>query len=276
MRKSISLSQVGAHLILILWSVLVLFPVATMLINSVKPQREILRFPFSLPTEWTFDGYITAWTVGRFDLYFRNSIFVTLLSLVVIVLLGSLAAYGLANWRSRLSAAVYLYFVAGLMIPLRLGTINLFHILDSLGLINNLLGLVLIYVAMGMPIATFVLTAFIRELPPELMDAARVDGASEWRIYRTIILPLIRPAIATVVIFNLIPIWNDLWFPLVFISDQSIRTVMLGVTQLFGQYQTNWTRALSVLSLSALPVLVMYLLLSGQFIKGLTAGAVKS
>ena len=161
------------------------------------------------------------------------------------------------------------------MIPIRLGTINLFQIVRELGLQDQLVGLIPIYIAMGMPIATFVLTSFIRSIPIELIEAARIDGASELRVYRSVILPLIRPALATVAIFNFIPIWNDLWFPLVLINDQEMRTVMLGVTRLFGQYQTDWTRALAALALAAVPVLVAYLLMSSQFIKGLTAGALK-
>lgn len=265
----------AAHGVLILWSLVVLLPVWTMLINSVKPKREIFRNPFGLPSELTFDGYANAWTAGKFDLYFRNSLIVAVVSLVVILFVGSLAAYALASWRSRVSSLLYLYFIAGLMIPIRLGTINLFQIIQALGMADKLTGLIFVYVAMGLPIATFVLTSFVRSVPVELTEAARIDGANEWRIYRSVILPLIRPALATVTIFNLIPIWNDLWFPLIFIRNQEARTVTLGVTLLFGQYQTDWTRALSALSLAAVPVLIVYLLMSGQFIKGLTAGALK-
>lgn len=273
--RRLSLDMVVAHGILLSWSLVVLVPVWTMLINSVKPRQEIFRNPFGLPSELTFDGYSSAWLAGRFDLYFRNSLFVTIVSLVLILFIGSLAAYALASWRSRVSTFLYIYFIAGLMIPIRLGTINLFQIIQALGLSNNLWGLVLIYTAMGMPIATFVLTSFVRSVPEELAEAARIDGASEWLIYRAMILPLIRPALATVAIFNIIPIWNDLWFPLILIRTQESRTVTLGVTLLFGQYQTDWTRALSALSLAAIPVLIAYLLMSGQFIKGLTAGALK-
>ena len=144
-----------------------------------------------------------------------------------------------------------------------------------MGLTDSVFSLLPVYTAMGLPIAVFVLTAFIRSIPYELIDAAYVDGASEWRIYYSIILPLVRPALATVIIFNLIPIWNDLWFPLIFIRAEDQRTVILGVSLLFGQYQSNWTRILAALSLSALPILILYLLMSKQFIKGLTAGAVK-
>lgn len=273
--KKLKLSTVATYTILVAWCLVVLFPVYTMLINSVKPQREIFRNPFLPHWPLTFDGYQTVWNAGRFDLYFRNSIFVTVVSLTLIILLGSLAAYALAMWRSRWSTALYIFFIAGLMIPIRLGTINIFQIIQSMGLTDSVFSLIPVYVAMGLPIAVFVLTAFIRGLPSDLIDAAHVDGAGELRIYRSVIMPLIRPAVATVVIFNLIPVWNDLWFPLIFIRAEDQRTVILGVSLLFGQYQTNWTRILAALSMAAIPILILYLLMSKQFIKGLTAGAVK-
>jgi raffinose/stachyose/melibiose transport system permease protein len=161
------------------------------------------------------------------------------------------------------------------MIPIRLGTIDLVRLMKSLNLLNTLWSLIPVYVAMGIPIATFVLTAFIQSLPNEMFDAARVDGATEWHIYRTIVIPLLRPALATVAIFNMIKIWNDFWFPLVFIRAEQSRTIALGVSLLFGEYQTDWNKALSVLSLAAVPMLLLYILLSREFIKGLTAGAIK-
>jgi raffinose/stachyose/melibiose transport system permease protein len=247
-----------------------------MLVNSVKPQREIFRDPFGLPDSITWSGYEKVWVEGNFAVYFRNSILVTVASILLILFLGSLASFALAYWRSRFSNLIYLFFVAGLMVPIRLGTINIFQTIIALNLNGSLLSLIPVYIAMGLPIAVFVLTAFIRSIPSELVEAARVDGASKWRTYLSLIMPLIRPALATVAIFNLIPIWNDLWFPLIFLrGSEEYRTVTLGVSLLFGQYQTNWTNILSTLSLSAVPLLVLYLLMSKQFIKGLTAGAVK-
>ncbi len=274
MRRSRS-SNLAVYVILGVWALIVLFPLYTMIANSLKRQREIFRNPFLPPWPFEFEGYMTAWSDGRFDLYFRNSLFVTVVSLLFIIFLGSLAAYALANWRGRTSAVIYLLFVAGLMVPIRLGTINIFQIVQMLGLVDTVFSLIPVYVAMGLPMAVFVLTAFMRGVPHDLIDAAHVDGASEWRIYASIMLPLVRPALATVIIFNLIPVWNDLWFPLIFIRAEDQRTVILGVSLLFGQYQSNWTRVLSALTLSALPILLLYLLMSKQFIKGLTAGAVK-
>ena len=128
---------------------------------------------------------------------------------------------------------------------------------------------------LGIPIAVFILTAFIRQIPYELTEAGLIDGASRFGIFVRIIAPLLRPALATTAIYNLVPFWNDLWFPLIFISDDRAKTLLLGVTRLFGQYQTDWSKVLAVLTLSAIPVIILYLLMSKQFIKGMTAGAVK-
>lgn len=268
-------SRLMTYLLLTVWSVIVIFPLWTLIVNSFKPQKEIFADPFGLPKHFTLAGYKAAWSTGRFDLYFFNTIYVTVISLILILFVGSLAAYALVKWKSRITSFLYVFFIAGLMIPLRLGTIDLVRLIKALHLQDTLWSLIPVYVAMGMPIATFVLTAFIRSLPNEMFDAARVDGASEWHIYKSIVLPLLRPALATVAIFNMIKIWNDFWFPLVFIRAEKSRTVALGVSLLFGQYRTDWNRALSVLSLAAVPILILYVLLSREFIKGLTAGSVK-
>ncbi|HPH97403.1 MAG TPA: carbohydrate ABC transporter permease [Anaerolineaceae bacterium] len=269
------LSQILTYVLLTIWSIIVLFPIYTLVVNSFKPQKEIFNNPFGLPQKFTLAGYETAWNSGRFDLYFFNTIFVTIISLVLIMFFGSMAAYALAKWESKLTKFLYIFFIAGLMIPIRLGTLDLVRLIKTLGLQDSLWSLIPVYVAMGMPIATFVLTAFIKGLPKDMFDAAKVDGASEWRIYTMIVVPLMRPALATVAIFNMIKIWNDFWFPLVFIRAEESRTVALGVSLLFGQYRTDWNRALSTLALAAIPILILYVFLSREFIKGLTAGAVK-
>ncbi|MBI5929386.1 MAG: carbohydrate ABC transporter permease [Chloroflexi bacterium] len=269
--------QLMSHLILIVWVLIVLAPFWVMLVNSLKPKREIFRSPFDFPTaeQRTLEGYKSAWIDGNFDVYFKNSITVSINSILLILIIGVLASYALANWRSRGSSMVYLYFIAGLMIPIRLGTINIVTIVQALGLNGRLEGLIPIYVAMGVPMAVFVLTSFMRGIPQDLLDAARMDGASEFQVLWRIVVPLVRPALATVVILNLIPIYNDLWFPLILTRSESVRTVTYGVSLLFGQYQSDWNAILSTLSLASVPVLIIYLLMSKQFIQGLTAGAVK-
>jgi raffinose/stachyose/melibiose transport system permease protein len=186
-----------------------------------------------------------------------------------------MASSALANWESRLSNLLYLFFIAGLMIPIRLGTIDLIRLMRDLSLLDTLYSLIPVYVALTLPIAILILTTFIRSLPKEMYEAARIDGASEWQIYASIIMPLTKPALATLIVYSMITLWNDFWFPNAFIRLEQARTVSLGVSLLFGQYRTDWNRALSVLSLAAIPQIILYVMMSRQFIRGLTAGAVK-
>ena len=263
------------HIIMIIWSLIAMAPVWLLLINTLKPKKEIYTNPFGLPREWTLDNYRYIISDNNFFSYFRNSFIVVVVSLAVILLLGSLCAYALAHWRTRTSRGVYFFIIVGMMLPIKIATIRLLEIMKTLGLLNTLWSLFPVYIAMGLPIAVFILTEFIRGLPGELYEAGFMDGAGRFMIYCKIVLPLIRPALATVAIYNLVPIWNDLWFPLIFINVENQKTVLLAVTRLQGQYTTDWPKLLTILSLSALPVIVLYLTMSKQFIKGLTAGAVK-
>lgn len=277
MKASISRDRMhlGSHIVLIFWTFLVLFPLWTMVVNSFKFKFDIYTDPFGLPRKWNFESYVSVITDGDFFLYFRNSLFVTLGSIFLVLLFGAMASYALVNWKHKASRFLYLFFIAGMMLPIKIGSIRLLQLIKGLGLLNTLWGLFPVYTAMGLPIAVFVLTEFIRQIPTELTEAAVIDGAKRSKVFTIIILPLLRPALATVAIYNLIPFWNDLWFPLIFINNDAHKTLLLGVTRLFGQYMTDWSRILAVLTLSAIPVLVLYLTMSKNFIRGLTAGAVK-
>jgi raffinose/stachyose/melibiose transport system permease protein len=267
--------HIGSHIILGLWTLIVLFPLWVMVVNSFKDRLSIYTNPFGLPQKWFFTNYGAVLGDGDFLVYFRNSFVVVLLSLAIMLLAGSLAAYALANWRGRLSRIVYFFFIAGMMLPIKIASIRILEIIRGLRLLNSVWSLVPVYTAMGIPIAVFILTEFIRQIPYELTEAGIIDGAGRFGIFFRIIVPLLRPALATTAIYNLVPFWNDLWFPLIFITDDRAKTLLLGVTRLFGQYQTDWSKVLAVLTLSAIPVILLYLLMSKQFIKGLIAGAVK-
>ena len=267
--------HIGSHIVLAIWCLIVLFPLWVMVICSFKDRLYIYQNPFGLPKTWNFINYSAVLTDGDFLVYFRNSFVVVLLSLAVMLAAGSFAAYALANWRGKISRAVYFFFIAGMMLPIKIASIRILELVRFLGLINTIWSLIPVYTAMGIPVAVFILTAFIRQVPYELTEAGIIDGASRFGVFARIIVPLLRPALATTAIYNLVPFWNDLWFPLIFISDDRAKTLLLGVTRLFGQYQTDWSKVLAVLTLSAIPVIFLYLLMSKQFIKGLTAGAVK-
>jgi raffinose/stachyose/melibiose transport system permease protein len=246
-----------------------------MVINSFKDRLSIYQSPFGLPKQWNIANYGAVLGDGDFLNYFKNSFIAVVLSLFILLMVGSLAAYALANWRGRIARGIYFFCIAGMMLPIKIASIRILELVRNLGLLNTVWSLIPIYVAMGVPIAIFILTEFIRQVPYELTEAGIIDGAGRLGVFTRIIAPLLRPALATVAIYNLVPFWNDLWFPLIFISDDRAKTVLLGVTRLFGQYQTDWSKVLAVLTLSAIPVIALYLAMSKQFIRGLTAGAVK-
>lgn len=263
------------HVIMIIWCLIVLFPIYVLIINSFKTRLSIYVNPFGLPSKFNFSNYSTIFKDSSFLIYFKNSFVVVTLSLLFMIIFSSLAAYALAFWRSKSSKLLFFFLIAGMMLPIKIASIRILEIMKFLNLLNTIWSLIPVYVAMGIPIGIFVLTEFIRQIPLELSQAAIMDGASRFKIFTMIILALIKPALSTVAIYNLVPFWNDLWFPLIFISDEKSKTLLLGVTRLFGQYQTDWSKVLAVLTLSAIPVLLLYLSMSKQFIEGVTAGAVK-
>jgi raffinose/stachyose/melibiose transport system permease protein len=192
-----------------------------------------------------------------------------------ILVVSYMAAYALARYTFRGNELIYLFFLSGLMVPLKLAIIPLFMQLTALDLIDRHVGLILVYTAMGIPSAIFILTGFLRSLPAELEDQARIDGASEARIMGSIMLPLAKPALIIAGIHNAVPIWNDFFFPLVFIQNDRLKTLPQGLTIFMGEYNTDWGVLFAGLTLAALPITALYMLLSRQFIAGLTQGAVK-
>lgn len=275
-RPAQTVQLMAAHAILLAYTALAMFPIVLILINSFKTRKAIFKTPYALPTRetWSTVGYETVWERANFPDYFRNSLIVTLGALVLILFAGTMAAWALSEYRFPGNSLMGLYLALGIMIPIRLGTVSILRLCVKLGIVDTLLALILVYTASGLPLAIFVLTNFMKQVPRDLKDAARVDGASEYRIYR-MILPLVRPAIGTVAVFNMIPIWNDLWFPLILAPSERNKTVTLGAQTFLGQFVSDWNAVLSSLTLSAVPVVILYILFSRQLIRGLTAGAVK-
>jgi len=263
------------YVILIIYSMSIFYPIFLMIITSLKENREIFTRPYSLPQSFNLDSYIHLFKISNYLIYFRNSIIITLTSLLIILALSSLISYVLAKYRFIGSRFLYLYFIAGLIIPIKLGTIGIIRIMLGLHIFDTLAALIIVYTAMGIPFGVFILTDFIRLIPEELSNSARIDGCSEPIIFFRIILPLIRPALAAVAIINFIPIWNDFWFPLLLIRTDNVKTIPLATALLYGQYETNFGLIFSVLTAASLPVIIFYLIMSRQFIKGLAAGALK-
>ncbi len=270
-------TKVLKHWMLIAFALLSTAPVALVVINSFKARRAIFKNPYHLPTVETFDlvGYETVFAKSQFQLYYFNSLFVTLIALALILLFGTMVAFALAEYAFPGNNLLRLFFLLGIIIPIRLGSVSLLRLIDSLDLIGTLWALIVVYIAGGLPFAVFILTQFMAQVPSELKDAARVDGASEYRVF-WLILPIIRPATGTVAAISIIPMWNDLWFPLVLAPGEATRTVTLGAQQFMGQFSNDWNALLSALSLSSVPVLIIYFISSKQLLQGLTAGAIKN
>jgi raffinose/stachyose/melibiose transport system permease protein len=271
-----NIQLLAAHVILLSYTALALFPVALIVMNSFKNRKALFRTPYALPNKETWDliGYEKVLDRADFPLYFRNSFFVTAGALILIMLAGTMAAWALAEYRFPGNAFLGLYLALGIMIPIRLGTVSILRLCVDLGIVDTLWALILVYTASGLPLAIFILTNFMKQVPRDLKDAARVDGASEYRIY-WMILPLVRPAIGTVMVFNMIPIWNDLWFPLILAPSEHNKTVTLGAQVFLGQFISDWNAVLASLTLALIPMVILYILFSRQLIRGLTAGAVK-
>lgn len=275
--RSNPFNMVAMHGALILYTLIALFPVFVILLNSFKTRKAIFREPLAFPNADSFSlvGYETVMKQGDFFLYFQNSMIVTVASLFFVLLFGSMAAFALSEYRFRGNLLMGLYLALGIMIPIRIGTVAILEMMVATGLVNTLWALILVYTAQALPLAVFILSEFMRQVSDDLKDAGRIDGLSEYTIFFRLVLPLVRPAMATVAVFNMIPIWNDLWFPLILAPAEEVKTLTLGSQVFIGQFVTDWNAVLSALSMAILPALILYLIFSRQLIRGLTSGAVK-
>jgi raffinose/stachyose/melibiose transport system permease protein len=265
------------HLTLGGYCLLVLGPILLVLLNSFKNRGGIFDDPLGLPTKATLSlaGYAKVLGDAAIGHMFVNSAVVTGVSLCAILLLGAMAAWALTEYGFFGNRLLALFLAFGIMVPIRLGSVAILQEMVALDLVNTLTALILVYIAQGLPLAVMILSEFVSQVPQELKDAARCDGVGEYRIFFQVVLPLIRPAVATVAVFTMVPIWNDLWFPLILAPSDQTQTITLGVQQFVGQFATDWNAVLAALSLAVLPILVLYAVFSRQLIRGITAGAVK-
>ena len=260
----------------------VVFPMVWVAYSSLKADAAIFRDAFALPP---VDGlhtenYAHAWNEAHFGAYFFNSVLVTTASVALIVALGAMAAYALARFYHPAGRAAFWLFLAGLMIPAQLAVIPLFFEMRHLGLLNSRAGLILVYTANGLPFAIFILAGFFRSLPRSLYEAAVIDGCGEFTAFRKVLLPLARPGLVTVAIFQFIGVWKEYFFAFMLVGgdlDGGARTLPLGLANLSitAQYRTDYGMLFAGLVLVTLPILAIYLLLQRHIIKGVAAGALK-
>jgi raffinose/stachyose/melibiose transport system permease protein len=274
-RRRIRPSDIAIAVLLWGYAAMVLLPLLLVVSNTMRTSREIFRDPVGLPTSINFDSYVRAWEEASFNVYFFNSLFITVASVALATGVSALAAYVLGRYKFRGSTLLSAYFLAGLMMPFRLAIVPLFLLLNNLGLVDSRFGLILVYAATGIPFSVFILSAFFRQLPQELSEAARIDGAGEFTIFGRVMLPLVRPALATVTVFQFVPLWNDFFFPLVLLRSTEKWTLSVGMTRFFGEFQADWSTLFAGLIITTLPLIILFLLATKQIIAGLTAGVSK-
>jgi raffinose/stachyose/melibiose transport system permease protein len=263
------------ELLMAVYVLLVIYPLVNMVLSSFRSTRDIFRAPFALPNSFDLANYRNVWIVRGFYRYFLNSLLVTASAMCFVLLLGSMGAFGVSRYKFRLNTIVSMIFLSGIMLPLKAAIIPLFQLMRRLGLVDTYPSVILIFIAMGLPSSVFILSGFMKAIPLDLEHAARIDGCSDWTIYQRIVLPMVTSAIALVTIYNAVPIWNDFFFPLVFLQSDRLKTLPVGLTSFFGQHATDWSLLFTGLSIAILPILVLYLFMAKYFIRGMTAGALK-
>jgi ABC-type glycerol-3-phosphate transport system permease component len=277
-----TLTHRAVFALLVGYAIWVVLPMLWVAYSSLKADTAIFRDAFALPPpdDLHTENYVRAWREARFGDYFFNSVLVTTVSVTLIVSLGALAAYALARFYHPAGRVVFWLFLAGLTIPAQLAIIPLFFELRTLGLLNSRAGLVLVYTANGLPFAVFVLAGFFRSLPRSLYEAAVIDGCGEFAAFWRVLLPLARPALVTVAIFQFIGVWKEYFFAFMLTSgdvEGGARTLPLGLANLSitAQYRSDYGSLFAGIVLVTLPILVVYLLLQRQIVKGIAAGALK-
>jgi N-acetylglucosamine transport system permease protein len=254
--------EATSHVLLAVWTIIVIVPFLWVVLSSFKTTKEILASPFSLPAHWQFDNYAHAWTDAGIRQFFLNTVIVVSVALVLVMLLGAMCAYVLARFTFPGSRSIYYLMLAGLTFPIFLAIVPLFFILKNIGLINTLPGLIMVYVAFALPFTVFFLYAFFRTLPDDVYEAALIDGAGEWKTFFRIMLPMARPGMAAVAIFNFLGLWNQFLLPVALNSDQSKYVLTQGMASFASQagYAVDFGALFAAVVITVVPVLIVYVI----------------
>lgn len=253
---------------------LTLFPVLWVMLSSFKPQSELFRVPLTIiPKTWTLENYTNSLKAGNFVIYFSNTVFVSVTSTIITVLINVMAGYALAKYIFRGRNLIFSTMIATLMIPLQVIMIPIFLQLKSFDLLNSLWGIIIPPAAT--PTGVFLARQYMVNLPNSLIEAARIDGAREHTIFFRLILPMSKPIIATIAIFSFMWRWNDYLWPLIVISNNKKQTLQQALANFVGQLQINWSNLLAMTTIAIIPVIIVFLVFQRFFFSGITAGSVK-
>jgi raffinose/stachyose/melibiose transport system permease protein len=263
------------NVLLVALSILMVYPIVIIVITAFKPNLEVLTNPTGLPQQPTFDNFVTSWVEADFTNLFANSILLTVVSMTIATLVAALASYAIVRAATRIGSGVYLIIAAGIFLPMQLALVPQFRVVRDLGLINNYAGVILIYIAGAIPFGVFLMAAFMRQVPKEIVEAATIDGAGYFQLFWKIFLPLARPAIATFWVLQGVGVWNDYLVPQLFLTDPGKRTLTTGVLYFKAQYLADWGNIMAAVLIMSLPILLIFIFAQRYFVSGLYAGAVK-
>lgn len=266
------ISETIAAVFGVIWLIIAFYPILYMLMTSIRPQQDFFTAqPWLPPQQPTLNNYLNVLRNG-FGTYFANSAFVTIISVALIVFVGTLAAYAITKMRNTFTQAVFSLLLLGLAIPLQAVIIPIYTMITSMHLYDTLFALILPSVAFGIPISVLVLATYMRDIPKELHESMLLDGAGYWRILFSLVMPLSRPALTTVVIYEAVQVWNGFLFPLVLTQSTNIRVLPLALWSFQGQFSTNIPAVMAAVFLSAAPIILLYIFGRRQLLGGLTAG----
>ena len=260
---------------LTIFAMLIFIPSAIVLLGSSKTDGEVYNKPLALPERWNLDNFRFLFEVSNVGKSFINSVIVTGFSVTTTLILASLCAFAISRMFTITGKILFSLFAVGLAIPGQVNIVPIFILFNDLKLTDKLSGLILINVVTTLPISIFILTAFFRELPKEMFEVSQVDGATPFRVYRSIALPLSRPAMGATAIFLFVITWNELLFPLLLINDTEKRTLPLSLLSFRGEFFSSYSMIFTAVMVASIPMVIMYLFMQRSFIAGLTAGAVK-
>jgi raffinose/stachyose/melibiose transport system permease protein len=272
-RFQIKSKNLVVHLSLLFFAMIAIGPIFIIIINSFKTTEGIFTGPLKLPNSDTFtlDGFKRAVAQGNFVRNYANSAIITVGATLLTVVCSCLAAYGITEYTTKLSKMIAGLFTIGIMLPVTLGTIVIIKMMVWLNILNTHISLIVVYVGIFVPLGVILMVTNFRTISNELKEAARIDGANEFRTF-LIVLPLVMPGVAAVAAITMLPVWNDLWFPLILTAGPKTQTLTLGIQQFVGTYNNDWQALLAALVLSAIPLILLFTIFSKQFIKGLSDG----
>ncbi|MGR6320870.1 carbohydrate ABC transporter permease [Micromonospora soli] len=278
LRRELGVANVFSHGLLLFWGALTALPLLWMFLSSFKSDKEILTDPWGLPGALRFENWARAWTEAHIGQYFLNSGVVVAGSLALTMLLGATAAYVFARYEFRGRQVVYYLFVGGMMFPVFLALVPLFFVVRNAGLLGTRPGLMLVYAAYSLPFTVFFLTAFFRTLPTSIAEAALIDGCGHFRLFFRVMLPMARPGLISVAIFNFLSHWNQFLLPQVLMQGEHSKPVLaqgLAALAVNQGYQGDFSGLFAGLTIATLPVLAVYVAFQRQIQAGLTAGQLK-